>query len=450
MAHSALHRAFCSIVIAAASAFSNGQTASAPTSARNSPSAARPGYPADGAADLSAADRAAGWHALFDGKSSAGWRGYKAAAFPTNGWEVADGCLKASAGGSDIITTDTFGDFELIFEWKVLDKGNSGVMYHVVEDFEATWQSGPEYQIRDDAGAGLAATDERSTGALYEMAAPQGKKPLHPAGEFNTGRIVVVGGIVQHWVNGAKVVDVSTDLPSWREKLAASKFKADADFGTRARGHIALQCHGDPVWFRNLRIRDLSGEQSPALAICNGQNLTGWRFVAPDNAPVEKTWRIADGTLHCTGEPKGYLRTTRDFSSYVLMLQWRWNPETKKTGNSGVLLGCTGEDKVWPRCIEAQLQADSAGDFWNLGEFAMKTDPARTNGKNTRKLAAAELPPGQWNQYVISVHDGRIVLRINGQVVNTATDVPPLTGGIGLQSEGTEIQFRDIRLIPLD
>jgi hypothetical protein len=108
-----------------------------------------------------------------------------------------------------------------------------------------------------------------------------------------------------------------------------------------------------------------------------------------------------------------------------------------------------GEDKVWPKSVEAQLQSGNAGDFWNIGEFKMVTDPARTNGRNTKKTHGAERPVGEWNEYEIIVNHGDVILFVNGEELNRASGVDEVAGFICLQSEGAEIHFRNIRLTPL-
>jgi hypothetical protein len=132
----------------------------------------------------------------------------------------------------------------------------------------------------------------------------------------------------------------------------------------------------------------------------------------------------------------------------VLKLEWRFDP-AKGAGNSGVLLRMIGEHKVWPRSVEAQLQSGNAGDFWNIDEFPMKTDPQRTHGRNTKKTHFAEYPIGDWNEYEIVVDGGSVILNVNGEELNRAGDVLKTPGKIGLQSEGAEIHLRNIRLAPI-
>ena len=131
------------------------------------------------------------------------------------------------------------------------------------------------------------------------------------------------------------------------------------------------------------------------------------------------------------------------------MAEWRFDPITKKAGNSGVLLRMTGEHKVWPRSVEAQLQSGSAGDFWNIDKVPMKVVPERTRGRNTKKTHGAENPIGEWNEYEIFVNAGNVHLLVNGQLLNKAWDVSIVAGRICLQSEGAPIHFRNIRLAPI-
>ena len=165
---------------------------------------------------------------------------------------------------------------------------------------------------------------------------------------------------------------------------------------------------------------------------------------------MDDVWSVKDGVLCCTGKPVGYLRTEKKYTSYVLKLEWRW-PQGSKPGNNGVLVRIVGEDKVWPKSIEAQLANQNAGDIWNIDQFAMTVDPERTKGRRTRKLKESnEKPQGQWNEYEIVVDGGDLTLKVNGVVQNTASEVEEVAGTIGLQSEGAPIEYRNIRLRLLD
>jgi hypothetical protein len=205
------------------------------------------------------AANAGGWILLFDGKSTDAFRAYNEDEFPASSWKVDDGILKSIAGvkgARDVMTRQKFKDFELELEYRLAVGGNSGIIYRVAElPKEPSWHTGPEMQLIDDIGhAGVKPLN--STGALYDLIAPIGKT-LHPAGEWNSVRLVVKGFHVEHWLNGKKVVDAELDSPQVRSLIAQSKFKEMARFAREAEGHIVLQYHGDEVAFKNVRVRPL-------------------------------------------------------------------------------------------------------------------------------------------------------------------------------------------------
>ena len=184
------------------------------------------------------------------------------------------------------------------------------------------------------------------------------------------------------------------------------------------------------------------------VALFNGRDLSGWEWHGGGpGTKMEDVWSVRDGILSCKGTPAGYIRTTADYTSFVLRLEWRFsNP-----GNSGVLLRMTGQDKVWPRSIECQLQAGAAGDIWNIDQFPMQTAPERTEGRHTRSLHGnAEKPVGQWNRYEITIDREYLVLKVNGVLQNVATNCQVTSGKICLQSEGAAIEFRNISLTPIN
>jgi hypothetical protein len=198
-----------------------------------------------------------GWLLLFDGKTTDQWRRYQREEFPQEGWGVEEGAIVTLGSGGDVITKKQFENFDFRFEWKVVEGANSGVMYRVAEIENASYWTGPEYQILDDGNHRDGRNNSTSAGALYALYSPNDDKVVKPVGEWNTARIVIQGEHVEHWLNGKKIVEATFGSDDWKEKVADSKFAPWEHFGTERRGHLALQAHGAPVHFRNLKIREL-------------------------------------------------------------------------------------------------------------------------------------------------------------------------------------------------
>jgi hypothetical protein len=201
------------------------------------------------------------WQALFDGTTPAALRGYGMEGFPTDRWSVVDGDLRTIPGlGVDLITRDAFDDSELEFGWSVAPGGNSGVLYRVAETPDPAWTTGPEYQILDDERHPDGRVATTSAAALYDLVAPVPGKRLELVGSFNTGRIVVSDGQVEHWLNGELVVTYGWDDPATRALIQASKFAPYEGFMAQDSGHVVFQHHGEEAAFRTIRIRALDGE----------------------------------------------------------------------------------------------------------------------------------------------------------------------------------------------
>jgi hypothetical protein len=220
---------------------------------------------APAANQLTAAEKKDGWVLLFNGKDLTGWRGYKRPDGSGTRWVVQDGLLTLNTGDSkdthgqrDIITTGTWDQFELAWDWKISPGGNSGVKYLVLEDRDSA--IGHEYQvIDDDKHPDAKVGPKRQTAAFYDVL-PAANRPLKPAGEWNQSRVIVKGTTVEHWLNGTKVLTYQLGSPEIATAIAASKFKDVERFGKPHKAHILLQDHGDAVWYRNVKIRSLAGQ----------------------------------------------------------------------------------------------------------------------------------------------------------------------------------------------
>lgn len=212
---------------------------------------------------LSAKLKSEGWRPLFDEKSLAGWQIFKSRS--NNTWEAVDGVLHCKAvqedvpgvgdQRADLITSEQFENFELMFDWKISAQGNSGVIFRVSEEFDQTYHSGPEYQLMDDNGFPNE-VPLHFTGANYGLHTTT-TKILRPLDEWNSTRLVVNKSHVEHWLNGQKVVEYELWSDDWKARVAASKWKDFKSYGMTMSGHIALQDHGSEAWFRNIFIRTL-------------------------------------------------------------------------------------------------------------------------------------------------------------------------------------------------
>ncbi|MEI6870820.1 MAG: DUF1080 domain-containing protein [Verrucomicrobiota bacterium] len=198
-----------------------------------------------------------GWKLLFDGTSSNGWRGLATESFPDKGWRVVDGTLRheKAGGGGDIVTTQDHLNFELSWEWKIGEAGNSGVKYNLPDPKKAV---GFEFQMLDDQKHPDAARGTiHQTGALYDLIEPDPSRKARPAGEWNQSRLLVDGTHVEQWLNGAMTLSFEIGSPALLERVAKSKYAKVNGFGVKTASPILLQDHGDEVVFRDLKIRDL-------------------------------------------------------------------------------------------------------------------------------------------------------------------------------------------------
>jgi hypothetical protein len=210
---------------------------------------------------LTAEETAAGWKLLFDGETLDRWRGFNMKDLPA-GWSVRDGVVRfdppAEGAGErgDLITKRQYESFELALDWAVTPGGNSGIFFRVSEDAKRTYETGPEFQVLDNAGHKDGEKPVTSAGSNYALHAPV-EDVTRPVGEWNEARIKVDGAHVEHWLNGTKLLEYDLWTDEWKQLVAASKFAQMPRYGLNRSGHIALQDHGNEVRFRNLKIRPL-------------------------------------------------------------------------------------------------------------------------------------------------------------------------------------------------
>lgn len=214
---------------------------------------------------LTAQEKKEGWKLLFDGKTTTGWRNFNSDKI-NPGWKVADGSLyldttkvngKVVAAG-DIVTVGEYENYELSIDWKIQACGNSGIIFNVQEGskYTASYQTGPEMQVLDNACHPDAKIIKHRAGDLYDLISCS-TETVKPAGEWNQAKLIANKGHYTFWLNGVKTVEFDMGTPQWNEMVAGSKFKDMPDFGKFTKGRIDLQDHGNMVSFRNIKIKEL-------------------------------------------------------------------------------------------------------------------------------------------------------------------------------------------------
>ncbi len=207
---------------------------------------------------LTDAEKKAGWTLLFDGKTINGWRPYGSTNAPGPGWQVVAGVLTKVKGarGGDIVTVKQYDNFELSWDWRVESAGNNGLKYLVTEKRKGA--PGHEYQMIDDERHPDGKVGpKRQTASFYDVLPPAANRPSKPGGEWNSSRVLIQGNHVEHWLNGAKVLEYELGSEAVKAAVALSKFKTAEGFGTKIAGHIMLTDHQDEAAFKNMKLREL-------------------------------------------------------------------------------------------------------------------------------------------------------------------------------------------------
>lgn len=392
-----------------------------------------------------------GFESIFNGRDLTGWDG------DPRLWSVVDGFIRGQTTPDKPARGNTFcvwrdgklKNFILKIKFRI-HSGNSGIQYRSSEPDK--WRiKGYQAEVENNQGKVGFLYHEGGRGWLVNVGDimvidKDGKKnvvgkiadqkELIKAGyykekDWNEYTIICRGNHVMHLLNGFQTMELIDDDPK----------------GRLMEGLLALQLHaGAPmiVDFKDISIKHLPDHFGETKRLFNGKDLAAWTFSSDAN---KEAWSVKDGILVNKGRPIGYIRTKADYTNYILRLQWRHLGK----GNGGVLLRMVGPDKVWPRSIEAQGQFNAAGDIWNIDNFPMKAAPDRTRGRHTRKMHPSNEKPANdgWNQYEITMDGPKLELKVNELVQNTATECWETPGKIGLQSEGSKMEFRNIVLIPI-
>lgn len=215
---------------------------------------------------LSAQEKSEGWQLLFDGKTTNGWKNFNEDHI--SGWIVEDGCIigQGLGGdiGGDIVSEQEYDNFILKWDWKLGPNGNSGVIYHVVEDvkYAAPYETGPEYQLIEDDdfrnpdGSQYPLEEWQKTAADYAMYLPNEKKKVNIR-DWNSSMIKFTEANAEYWLNGEKVLEFEPWSDDWNKRRNSGKWDQYPDYGKAKKGKISLQDHGSKIWFKNIKIKEL-------------------------------------------------------------------------------------------------------------------------------------------------------------------------------------------------
>lgn len=390
---------------------------------------------------------AEGWELLFDGKTMNGWKDYNGTTL-TEPWHAVDGCIKAKGSGSDgngyIVTDKEFDNFILDWDWKLTPGGNSGMLYHVVENpyFKVPYVTGPEYQLIDVEGwekkrAPKKLAEWQKIGVDYAMHLPDPDSLfVNPQGEWNNSRIVFDNGHVEHWLNGHKILEFEAWTDDWYARKNSGKWSHAPEYGLARTGVICLQDHGDPASFRNIKIKRLPKKNSKPESLFNGKDLKGWT-----NYGTEK-WYVKDGLLVCESGPDkqyGYFATNDYFKDFDLTLKFR----QLANGNSGVFFRSFIEPPVkvhgW-QCEVAPKGQDTGGIYESYGRGWLQKIPEEKENI---------LKEGEWNTMRIRVVGDHVQTWLNGKPMVDFRDekIGKAQGRIALQIHdggGIKVEWKDI------
>ena len=397
---------------------------------------------------LSSREKAEGWELLFDGQTLNGWRDFNGTQL-SGSWSVEDGSIYADGQGDDgngyIVTDREFANFHLKWDWKISRGGNSGMIYHVVEapQYQVPYVTGPEYQIIDDDNweevNGYPLQPWQRCAVDYAMYVPDFEtRELKPAGEWNRSEIIFDNGHVTYLLNGKVTVEFDAWTPDWYERKNAGKWENAPEYGLSRSGHICLQDHGYPAWFRNVKIKELPAKPIEK-DLFNGQDLSGWTLYGKDK------WYVQDGELVCESaeDPSqyGYLATDEYYDDFDLTLEFK----QEANGNSGVFFRSTvtPPDHVNGWQVDVATKGnDTAGIYESYGRGWLVQIPDEKEDI---------LQEGDWNTLRIVAQGDRIQTWLNGEPMVDISDakVGKGHGRIALQIHdggGIKVRWRKLHI----
>ncbi|MBR1574693.1 MAG: DUF1080 domain-containing protein [Bacteroidales bacterium] len=397
---------------------------------------------------LTAREKAEGWELLFDGKTLSGWRDFNGDSL-TGPWVVENGTIRAEGEGSDsngyIVTDREFANFDLKWEWKISKGGNSGMLYHVVEGakFVVPYITGPEYQLIDDENweevNGYPLEPWQRCAVDYAMYVPDfDARDLKPAGSWNQSEIIFDNGHVTYLLNGKVTVEFDAWTADWYARKNSGKWEDAPEYGQSPSGHICLQDHGYPAWFRNIKIRELPAK-SVEKDLYNGKDLTGWIVYGRDK------WYVEDGDLVCESAEDcseyGYLATEDYYDNFDLTLEFK----QEANGNSGVFFRSTVNRPALVSGWQVEVAPhghDTAGIYESYGRGWLVQIPDEKEDI---------LKEGEWNTMRILAEGPHIRTWLNGEAMVDITDetVGKGHGRIALQIHdggGIKVRWRNLHI----
>ena len=402
---------------------------------------------------LTKAEIADGWELLFDGETLNGWKDYNGDSL-TQPWHVVDGCIQASGDGSDlsgyIVTDRKFDNFILDWDWKLSYGGNSGMLYHVVEDpyFKVPYVTGPEYQLIDVEGweetnAPTKLEPWQKIGVDYAMHLPDPDSlMINPQGEWNNSRIVFDNGHVEHYLNGHKILEFEAWTDDWFARKNSCKWEMAPEYGLAETGAICIQDHGYPASFRNIKIKQLPKKEKATESLFNGKDLTGWTPYGTE------LWYVnEDGELVCESGPDkqyGYLATNKYYKDFDLTVDFK----QLANGNSGIFFRSFIEPPVYVhgwQCEVAPKGNDSGGIYESYGRGWLVQIPDEKE---------EILKEGDWNTMRIKVEGDHVQTWLNGEPMADFNDekIGNAQGRIALQIHdggGIKVLWKNLNIQPL-
>ena len=392
---------------------------------------------------LTKEEKADGWKLLFDGKTLNGWRDYNGEKL-TVPWFVEDGTIQAKGGGGDahgyIVTEKIYENFELVWDWKIAKGGNSGILYHVVENpaFKVPYVTGPEYQLIDDIGFPDPLEIWQKTAADYAMHVGDSTKlKIKPAGEWNSSKIVFDNGHVEHWLNGEKVLEFEAWTEDWFARKHSGKWENAPEYGLAPKGVICLQDHGSAAWFRNMKVKELP-RKNKEVSLFNGKDLTGWEVYGTEK------WYVKEGLLICESGPDkkyGYLATREYYDDFDLTLEFKQVAD----GNSGVFFRSFIEPDVKINGWQVEVAPkgnDTGGIYESYGRGWLVQIPDEKENILKEK---------EWNIMRIRVEGDNVKTWLNGVEMVNLTDekIGKAQGRLALQIHdggGIKVLWRNLNL----